>query len=119
MQIKQEPELIISENFQERVLKIYRCSIGGIESTFCIETLSSVNVMSSAEFKRLRIRNFSFHTSDMIPVKVDGFDFLGQFTSQIEVNGKFRFVNFYMQESSREFVILNRKMGNYLDLPCE
>lgn len=104
------------DEVQENIPKFHRCTIGGIESKFTIESSLSVNIVSLGEFKRLRNRNFSFQTSDMIRSKVDDVEFLGHFTTNMEVCGKYRFVNFYMQNSSREFVILNGKMASHLEL---
>jgi hypothetical protein len=99
---------------------IYDCLIGGKESKFIIEKDYPTNVISKILFRKLRERKFSFYTSEMVATKIGNYEFIGYFTSKIDLNGKSFYINFSVRDDENiDFAIINKRMAEILHIPHE
>lgn len=90
--------------------------IGGMETKIEVDVRSKVNSMSKGLFRKLRVGRHRFFTADEIALKIGDFDYCGQFTSKVEINGQFSFVTFYVREGEEDLAIINKKIAHHLKL---
>ena len=95
----------------------YECLIGGMMTKLIVRNHYPTNVMSKETFNKLYNGKYKFFTTDFVPSKVGDFQFSGQFTSKIEINGQIQYISFYVQEGSDDFVTIGKKMASQLKLP--
>lgn len=73
-----------------------------------------MNIMSTQLFEKLCSGKHKTQTLHMFPLKVEGLEFRGQFTTVIKANNRLQHIGFFVREGSEDYVILCRKTARSL-----
>lgn len=78
-----------------------------------------MNVMSKAQFRKLRADKHKYLTADKGEVIFAGVQFVGMFTAEVKIKGVATIVNFYVDEGDNEFVTVNKCVAEKLHIGKE
>ncbi|CRK88396.1 CLUMA_CG002173, isoform A [Clunio marinus] len=92
------------------------CKVGGRKAKLSVQFTSVSNVISKSLLRKLEAEKFKYFTYDMIPCKIGIMEFIGQVTSDIEINEKVVNIVFYVQEGNSDQVTINPKTARQLGL---
>lgn len=93
------------------------CLIGGKPAAATVGPYS-LNIVSRAHFRALRLEKFSFFSSEAVEdLTIGDIKFIGTFGTKIECNDrKLSFASFYVREGDENVIILNRKTAEFLKI---
>lgn len=112
--VKQEPEGL--PDIKPDITQYFFGSIGGVPVKIHVNKSQLANVVCEALFTKLYENKCSVFTSDNIPLKIGEKEFIGQFTSYIELNSKSSYASFLIQQGSSETLELSEKLAQHFGL---